>query len=62
MGVKAFFLEDRTNLLAGVGALALFVAGGVALLQQRGVASVFLLLAGFLAAMFLEYKNIDQPD
>lgn len=62
MSVTAFFLEDRTNLLAGAGALALFGAGGVALLQQRGIAGVFLVLAGFLAVMFLEYRNIEQPE
>ncbi len=62
MRVTAFFLEDRTNLLAGVLALGLFGAGGVAVSQQRGVAGVFLFLAGFTALMFLEYRHINRSE
>jgi hypothetical protein len=62
MRVTAFFLQSRANLLAGVLALALFGAGGVALVQQQGVAGVFLILAGFLAVMFLEYRHISGSE
>ena len=59
MGATAFFLDDRVNLLAGVLALGLFGTGGVAVTQQRGVTAVFLLLAGFVMLMFLEYRHIE---
>jgi hypothetical protein len=62
MGITAFFLENRANLLAGVLALVLFAVGGFAITQQRGIVGVFLLLAGFGFLMFLEYRNIDQPE
>ena len=62
MGVTAFFLEDRTNLLAGVLALGLFGTGGVAVTQQRGIAGVSLLLAGFVVLMFLEYRHITRSE
>ncbi len=62
MRVTAFLVEDRTNLLAGVLALGLFGAGGVAVSQQRGVAGVFLFLAGFISLMFLEYRHINNSE
>lgn len=62
MNPKAFFLEDRANLLAGVLALSLFVAGGVALVQRQSVATIVLLLAGFVTLMFLEYRHTNPPD
>ena len=58
MNPKAFFLESRANLLAGVLALGLLCAGGVALLEEQGVATVFLMLGGFGALMFLEYRRV----
>jgi uncharacterized membrane protein len=62
MRITAFLVEDRTNLLAGVLALGLFGAGGVAVARQRGIAGVFLFLAGFTALMFLEYKHINYSE
>jgi len=60
MEPTAFFLEDRVNLLAGALALVLFGAGVGALARRRGVASVFLLLGGFVVVMFLEYRHLDH--
>jgi hypothetical protein len=62
MEVTSFFTQSWANLLAGVAALALFGSGGVALAQQQGVAGVFLILAGFLAVMFLEYRHISSAE
>jgi hypothetical protein len=62
MDPKAFFLEDRVNLLAGVVALALFCAGAVALVQRQGVATVFLLMGGFMAMMVLEYRHVNHTE
>lgn len=58
MGARSFLLEDRANLLAGLLGLGLFGAGAVALAQRRGVVGVFLLLAGFVVVMFLEYRHV----
>ncbi len=55
---SSFVLDDRLNLGAGLVALVLFGAGGVALIQRQGVAGIFLLLGGFVALMFLEYRHV----
>jgi hypothetical protein len=57
MDPKAFFVKNRANLLAGVLAVGLLCAGGIALLREQGVATVFLMLGGFSALMFLEYRR-----
>lgn len=61
MSLTEFFLDDRANLLAGLLALGLFAAGALAVSQRQGVAGVFLVLAGFVVLMYLEYKHIDPP-
>jgi Flp pilus assembly protein TadB len=62
MNPKAFFLEDRVNLLAGLVAVGLFCAGGVALVQRMGVATVFLMMGGFMAVMVLEYRHLNHTE
>jgi len=62
MNPTAFFLEDRTNLLAGILAVGLFAAATVALLQEQGVATIFLMLGGFVVLMFLEYRSTAGAD
>lgn len=62
MEPKAFFIEDRVNLLMGVVALTLFVAGGVALAQQQSAATIFLIIGGFMALMVLEYRHVNPPE
>lgn len=62
MGVRAFLLRDRVNLLGVVLALGLIGAGAAALALEQGVATVFLLLAGFTVLMFLEYRRVQQAE
>ena len=62
MDPMSFFLEDRANLLAGVLAVALLVAGGIALVREQGVATVFLMLGGFVVLMFLEYRHVNDVE
>ena len=58
MALKSFFLDEPANLLAAVVALGLIVGGVVALTREQGVATVFLMLAGFVVLMFLEYRHV----
>jgi hypothetical protein len=60
MNPKAFFLDDSVNLLAGLLAVGLLCGGGVALVLRQGVATVFLMLGGFTALMFLEYRRVNE--
>lgn len=62
MGARAFFLEDRLNLLAAVVALALVAASVVAIARQRSTAGVVLMTAGFVVLMSLEYRHIQHSD
>lgn len=62
MNVRNFFLEEPAHLLAAVLALGLFAAGVAALLQEQGVATVFLLLGGFVALSFLEYRRVNYTE
>ena len=59
MDPKGFFLEQPTNLLVGLLALALFGAGAVALTREQTAPTIFLVLGGFVALMILEYRSLD---
>jgi hypothetical protein len=62
MNPTAFFLEDRTNLLVGVLAVGLFAAGVFALVREQAVATIFLMLGGFVLLMLLEYRSTVESE
>jgi hypothetical protein len=62
MNPKGFFLEQPANLLVGLLALVLFGAGAVALTQGQSVATIFLMLGGFVALMILEYRSVQDAE
>jgi hypothetical protein len=43
-------------------ALVLFGAGAVALTQEQSVATIFLMLGGFVALMILEYRSVQDAE
>ncbi len=59
MDLKSFFLDEPAHVLAVVVALGFFAGGAVALTRDLGVATVFLMLCGFGALMFLEYRRLN---
>ena len=59
MELRSFFLEEPAHILAVVVALGFFAGGAVALTQDQGVATVFLMLGGFGALLFLEYRRLN---
>lgn len=60
MSVVELLTSDRPSQAAAALVAALVAAGGVAISQGRGVAGVFLLLGGFVAAMFIEYRHVEH--
>jgi len=60
MSVVELLATDRPSQVAVAAGLVLFVAGGVAVSQGRAVAGIFLLLGGFVAAMYVEYRNVES--
>jgi len=59
MSVVEFLANDRPSQAAVAVGLVLVAGGGVAIAQGRGVAGTFLLLGGFVAAMYVEYRHVE---
>jgi len=59
MALLELLRNDRSSLAAAVVGLVFVAAGAVALSLSRGVAGVFLLLGGFTALMYIEYRHIE---
>jgi hypothetical protein len=59
MAIREFLLDNPANAAAALVAGGLFVGGAVALTGGEGVVGVLMLLAGFVALMFLEYRHIE---
>lgn len=62
MSIREFFLGNPANAVAALLAAGLFVGGAAALTTGEGVAGVLLVVAGFIAMMFLEYRHIEGGD
>jgi len=60
MSVVALLRSDRPSQAAAVLVVVLVAAGGVAISQGSATAGVFLLLGGFVAAMFVEYRHVEH--
>ncbi|ERG88868.1 MAG: hypothetical protein J07HX5_01014 [halophilic archaeon J07HX5] len=54
-------LSDLDKITVGtvVVSLALFVAAGVAIYDERAFAGIMLALAGFIGAMYFEYRRFE---
>lgn len=59
MSVVEFLANDRPSQAAVAVGLVLVTAGGVTVAQGRGVAGILLLLGGFVAAMYVEYRHVE---
>jgi hypothetical protein len=60
MSVVELLATDRPSQVAVAAGFTLFVVGGVAVSQGSAVAGIFLLLGGFVAAMYVEYRNVES--
>lgn len=50
---------DRATAGTAVVSLALFAAAGVAIYDERTLAGIMLALAGFVGAMYFEYRRFE---
>ena len=59
MALVELLRSDRVALGAAVVGAVLVTGGGLAIAMGAGVAGIFLLLAGFVAAMVVEYRHVE---
>ena len=59
MALVELLTTDPVALVAAVIGAVLVTGGGLAIAMSAGVAGVFLLLCGFVAAMVVEYRHVE---
>ena len=59
MALVELLTTDPVALAAAVIGAVLVTGGGLAIAMSAGVAGIFLLLGGFVAAMVVEYRHVE---
>lgn len=59
MSLVELLTTDPVALVAAVIGAVLVTGGGLAIAMSAGVAGIFLLLGGFVAAMVVEYRHAE---